>query len=316
MSRITRISLTTAFIMFCALATLLPVTAFAYNQYSQNGDNTYCAACHGDFRSNTYISPVDGQLWGNIHNLHRSTMLGGDCDACHLSSGRFPVRLDESAGGDGLVAIGCVGCHGRAEDNVAGNPSLPNGFGAGLRQHHTNAGVSDCTNCHDDADPANYTPVGEQVLPPYYADPGINHPDMPTESCNSDGSEHFAGATIGLDNNGDLFYDGNSPSCDLSGVSAPSLSTAKLMQNHPNPFNPTTDIRYAMEAPGHVRLQVYSVTGELVRTLVNAHHDEARTYRVTWDGRNDGGRSLASGIYFYRLESPGGIEMKKMTLLK
>ena len=154
--------------------------AFAYDQYTVNDDATNCGTCHGDFRSNTYISTVDGQLWGNIHNLHRSTMLSGDCNACHLSSDEFPVLLDGSAGGSGLDPIGCMGCHGRSEDNVAANPSFPNGLGAGLRQHHTNAGVNDCIGCHDDADPVNYTPVGEEVLPPYYANPGTGHPDMPT----------------------------------------------------------------------------------------------------------------------------------------
>jgi hypothetical protein len=302
-------------IMFCALTLLLPSTVTAYSQYSQIGADTNCASCHGDFRSNVYISPVDGQLWGNIHNLHRNTMLSGDCDACHSAGGRFPVLTDESLGGDGLAPIGCMGCHGRSEDNVAGNPSFPHGLGAGLRQHHTNAGVDACTDCHDDASPANYTPVGEQVLPSYYANPGTGHDNMPTGSCNDDGSEHFAGATLGLDNDGNSVYDTADPGCDISAVPV-SSPMARLLQNHPNPFNPTTDIQYVMGEPGHALLQVFSVTGERVRTLVNANHDRAATYQVTWNGEGEDGRSLPSGIYFYRLESPNGVEMKKMVLLK
>ena len=298
-----------------SLAVIFPSASSAYNQYSLNADDTNCATCHGDFRSNSYISPVDGQLWGNIHTLHRNTMLGGDCDACHLSSGRFPVRLDESAGGSGLAAIGCVGCHGRDEDNVVDNPSFPNGLGAGLRQHHTNAGVDDCVRCHDDADPANYTPVGEQVLPPYYANPGTGHDLMPKSSCNDDGSEHFAGATIGLDNDGDLDYDMADAGCDLSAVPV-THAASTLLQNHPNPFNPSTKIQYVMNDPGHALLQVYSLTGDRVKTLVDADHDQAATYTVTWNGQGEDGRALPSGIYFYRLESPSGSEMRKMILLK
>lgn len=302
-------------VILFAIALIIPASSSAYTQYSQNGDDTYCASCHGDFRSNAYTSPVDDQVWGNIHNLHRSTMLSGDCDACHLSSGRFPTMMDESAGGSGLDPIGCVGCHGRAEDNVAGNPSFPFGFGAGLRQHHTNAGEDDCLGCHDDADPANYTPVGEQVLPPYYANPGTGHDMMPKASCNDDGSEHFAGATIGLDNDGDLEYDMADAGCDLSAVPV-SHASGSLMQNHPNPFNPSTKIQYVMDHPGHALLQVFALNGERVKTLVDADHDQATTYTVAWNGQAEDGRVLPSGTYFYRLQSPAGVEMKKMILLK
>jgi len=304
-----------AIILVCMVTAVLPTAVSAYDQYSENGDDTNCAGCHGDFRSNLYISAVDGQVWGNLHNLHRSTMLSGDCDACHLASGKFPAPLAQSAGGSGLDPIACMGCHGRAEDNVVGNPEFPNGAGAGLRQHHTNADVADCLNCHEDADPANYTPVGEETLPPYYANPGTGHAAIPTAGCNDDGSENFAGLAIGLDNDGDLLYDTDDPGCSLAAVPAP-IAAARLLQNHPNPFNPSTNIKYVVARPGHVRLQVYSVTGDLVRTLVNAHHDEALTYQATWDGRDNQGRTVPSGVFFYRLETAGAAEMKTMVLLK
>lgn len=316
MARLYRIVLVSALIFVCALMMALPTTVSAYTQYSAADDDTNCRSCHGDFRANSYTSVVDGQNWGNLHNLHRSTMLSGDCDACHIASGRFPAPLAESAGGDGLDPIACMGCHGRIEDNVAGNPSFPNGLGAGLRQHHTNAGITDCVICHDDADPANYTPVGEEVLPPYYANPGNNHSAMPTASCNDDGSENFAGAAIGLDNDGNELYDVDDVGCNTSGVPDNGFAVVQLRQNHPNPFNPTTQIKYVVERPGQVRLQVYSMAGKLVRTLVDAHHDEARTYEATWSGRDNSGRPLPSGVFFYRLESPNGSEMKTMVLLK
>jgi hypothetical protein len=58
-----------------------------------------------------------------------------------------------------------------------------------------------------------FTPAGEDILPTYYADPGTNHPDMPTNPCNPSGEEDYAGTTIGLDNDGDLLYDGDDPDC-------------------------------------------------------------------------------------------------------
>jgi hypothetical protein len=203
----------------------------AYTQYSQNGgDATNCGSCHGDFRATSYISSTDGMNWGNLHNLHRNTMLGGDCDACH-GANDLPVILDSSNGGDGLDPIGCVGCHGRAEDNVAGNPELAadrSGYGAGLRQHHEVAGVTVCSDCHLDTTPASYTPVGENIPPVYYANPGNNHPSMPNDACNLTGGEHFAGIPQGLDNDGDDLYDSNDTDC-VSPVEDRSWGTLKSL---------------------------------------------------------------------------------------
>lgn len=303
------------FAMVMVFTLMTPLAAMGYTQYSQNGDDTYCAACHGDFRSNLYISQSDGQLWGNIHNIHRSDMLGGDCDACHIDSGRFPVPLDESAGGDGLAAIGCMGCHGRDEDNVAGNPSFPFGRGAGLRQHHQRAGETICLGCHDDSDPANYTPVGEDVLPPYYANPGTGHPDIPTSGCNDDGSENFAGTAIGLDNDGDSSYDTDDADCNVSAVPGQVAARAILEQNHPNPFNPTTRISFSLEERGPVDLRIFDTRGQLVITLRQGILDSGPHHAV-WNGTDLSGRKVPSGVYFLTLKTRTGTLMQKMMLMK
>ncbi len=200
-----------------AVSILVSDTARAYPQYSVNKDATYCRACHGDFRSANYVSLRDGLSWGSLHDLHRWTMLSGDCHTCH-GAATFPVLLDFSAGGVGLAALGCVGCHGRAQDDSTSNPSWPNaGSGAGLRRHHAQAGVTLCAGCHADAAAGSYTPVAENLLPPYYANPGTGHPNMPTDPCNANGSEDFAGAPQGLDNDGDGIYDSNDSDCRLCG---------------------------------------------------------------------------------------------------
>ena len=183
----------------------------AYQTYSQNDDATRCRMCHGDFRNSPYVSLSDGQNWGNdLHDIHRNTMLGGDCDTCHLG-GDFPVYLDSSDGGTGLEAISCVGCHGRNED--IGNDSSSTGRAAGLRQHHSKTGTTVCVGCHSDADQANYSPVSEDVPPSYYFTPDSAHPNKPSESCNPSGEEDYAGTAQGLDNDGDLNYDGDDSDC-------------------------------------------------------------------------------------------------------
>ena len=183
-------------------------TAQAYLQYSANKDATNCRGCHGDFRASPYVSLSDGQSWeDDLHDVHRNTMLAGDCLTCHSSGPRFPVLIDSSAGGTGLDPISCTGCHGRFEDGIGFGTF---GFGAGLRQHHWTAGVTGCGDCHSDANPAGFTPVGEEFLPLYYSDSDIAHPLIPGDPCNleADGfPEDYAASTLGLDNDGNGLYD-------------------------------------------------------------------------------------------------------------
>ena len=89
-----------------------------------------------------------------------------------------------------------------------------------------------------------------------------------------------------------------------------------LANNYPNPFNPATTIKYALPTAADVELNVYNITGQVVRTLV-AERQNAGRYAVEWDATNDNGHSLSSGMYFYRLEAGGEfLETKKMLLLK
>jgi subtilisin family serine protease len=99
-------------------------------------------------------------------------------------------------------------------------------------------------------------------------------------------------------------------------VPEPSPAADVLRQNAPNPFNPATTISYQVQsAQTPVRIMVYTVAGRLVRTLVNGL-ESAGNHEVTWDGRDDDGRGLPSGVYFYRIETPGSSEQRKMVLLR
>jgi hypothetical protein len=88
-----------------------------------------------------------------------------------------------------------------------------------------------------------------------------------------------------------------------------------LGQNFPNPFNPSTTFSYSIRKPGHVQLNIYNILGQNVRTLVNEHQDAAN-YTKVWDGRDDNGNVVASGVYFYRIESGDFTDIKKMVLMK
>ncbi len=90
-----------------------------------------------------------------------------------------------------------------------------------------------------------------------------------------------------------------------------------LAQNYPNPFNPTTTVRYSVGERGHVSLRIYNVAGQLVRTLVNEEKTpRGEGFTVVWDGRDNAGQFVSSGIYFYRLATPTFTDTKKMVMLK
>ncbi|MCL5031513.1 MAG: T9SS type A sorting domain-containing protein [Bacteroidetes bacterium] len=88
-----------------------------------------------------------------------------------------------------------------------------------------------------------------------------------------------------------------------------------LAQNYPNPFNPTTTIQYDLPKSENVKLKVYDILGREVAALVDAYQ-AAGTYKVQWNGRNDRGESLASGIYLYTFEAGSFKSVKKMIYLK
>jgi flagellar hook assembly protein FlgD len=92
--------------------------------------------------------------------------------------------------------------------------------------------------------------------------------------------------------------------------------TLALHPNVPNPFNPTTTIAYDVPANGtNVTIRVYDVSGRLVRTLVDGQR-AAGTHAATWDGRNEAGETVSSGVYFYRMVAGSFSEARRMVLLK
>jgi len=88
-----------------------------------------------------------------------------------------------------------------------------------------------------------------------------------------------------------------------------------LFQNYPNPFNPETKIVYHVAEAGHVSIGIYNIVGQKVRTLVSTEQ-QANSYTVQWDGKNDSGLQVPTGMYFYRLRATGFTQSKRMLLLR
>ncbi len=88
-----------------------------------------------------------------------------------------------------------------------------------------------------------------------------------------------------------------------------------LEQNYPNPFNPETTIRYRLPVASQVRLEIYNLRGELIKTIVD-EYKSAGEYMAVWNGNNRDNRRVASGIYLYRLTIGNQSETRKMLLLK
>jgi hypothetical protein len=89
----------------------------------------------------------------------------------------------------------------------------------------------------------------------------------------------------------------------------------ELQGNHPNPFNPITSINFALSDPEFVNLEIYNIKGEKVKTLVDEKM-EAQFHSVTWNGSDDSGKPVSSGVYFYKMKAGKFIQTKKMILMK
>jgi hypothetical protein len=91
-------------------------------------------------------------------------------------------------------------------------------------------------------------------------------------------------------------------------------SVFRLYQNHPNPFNPSTQIRYQLSISSHVKIAIYNTMGKIVKTLAN-EYQTAGFRSVKWDGKNNNKQKVSTGVYFYTIQSGEFSSTKKMILL-
>ena len=88
-----------------------------------------------------------------------------------------------------------------------------------------------------------------------------------------------------------------------------------LHQNYPNPFNPSTTISFSLARDSQTSIKVFNIQGKQIATLLN-EHKKSGNHTITWDGKDQNGRDVASGIYYYRLETPFTVATQKLTLLR
>jgi hypothetical protein len=88
-----------------------------------------------------------------------------------------------------------------------------------------------------------------------------------------------------------------------------------LLQNYPNPLNPETEIGFQLPEANHIVVKIFNILGEEIRTLVDQPY-EPGSHRVRWDGRDERGNPVASGIYLYQLQAGDFSQVRKMSLLR
>lgn len=102
---------------------------------------------------------------------------------------------------------------------------------------------------------------------------------------------------------------------DYPGEHARPIAGYELYQNYPNPFNGGTNIRFTVRKTGVITLTIYNILGQNVQTLETGYRSVG-TYQTSWEGTDQSGRPLASGVYFYRLETGEGAETRQMILVR
>ena len=97
--------------------------------------------------------------------------------------------------------------------------------------------------------------------------------------------------------------------------STPGMPNAITISNYPNPFNPNTTIDFYLPEPGDVTLEVFNIKGQRVKTLIN-EHKETGSHNIVWNGTDQNGRFVSSGVYFYRLSTGTNSLINRMLLMK
>ena len=88
-----------------------------------------------------------------------------------------------------------------------------------------------------------------------------------------------------------------------------------MKNNYPNPFNPNTTLNFSLKQAGDVTLEIYNILGQKINTLVEGNLD-AGHHSVVWNGKNDAGINVSSGVYFYKLTAANYSKSRQMTLIK
>lgn len=152
-----------------------------------------------------------------------------------------------------------------------------------------------------------------------YGDPHVTLPAAQTTySESADPATYYYVVSAMYDDNESAYSNEISVSVPVSaddGLLTNVPANYELAQNHPNPFNPATEIRYALPEKTQLSLKIYDISGKLIKTLKDDIQD-AGYHSVIWNGNDEAGNAVSSGIYIYRLESDNYRQSKRMIMLK
>ena len=95
-----------------------------------------------------------------------------------------------------------------------------------------------------------------------------------------------------------------------------SLTTYELKESFPNPFNQTTNIRFILPRADKIRVSIINILGKEIKSLYDNHQLESGLHSITWDGTNDAGHTVSSGLYLIRFQTSSYVEMKGVVFIK
>jgi hypothetical protein len=125
---------------------------------------------------------------------------------------------------------------------------------------------------------------------------------------------HFGDSTLsGASDN--IFLARITPAAISGAIGQPWKAPFLLYPNYPNPFNPSTGIRYRLSEAANVSVKMYNLLGQEVRTLIREYQTQGE-HTVVWDGTDHRGRQVATGVYIYRVQAGGHVQSRKMLLLR
>ena len=174
-----------------------------------------------------------------------------------------------------------------------------------------------CMTCHDNG----LIEVKEEVID--HSDPYVNRETI-NKLIREDNEKYWQSMNQILDKAEEIFGPASLYYREPSSYAAPqqfaSVTNTRLLDNYPNPFNPETWIPYELDESTNVTIEIYGVNGQLVRSLDLGHQPSgvytSRSRAAYWDGNNDYGERVASGVYFYTLITNNFIATKKMVIMK